>query len=112
MEAGSQVVELDREEVKEGLADGSILLVDVREPNEWDAGHIPGSVLFPLSTFEPGELPDPGGKRIVFSCRSGNRSVTAIRRAQAAGLHYNEHYKGGFNDWAASGEAVAEGAGD
>jgi rhodanese-related sulfurtransferase len=107
--APKPIVDLTRENVKQGLADGSILLVDVREPNEWEAGHIEGSVLFPLSTFDPAALPDPRGKRLVFSCRSGNRSVTAINRARMAGLDVSEHYKGGFKDWAESGEPYATG---
>ncbi|GGC62971.1 rhodanese-like domain-containing protein [Chelatococcus reniformis] len=103
------IVHLEREEIRRGLADGSILLVDVREPNEWEAGHIPGSVLFPLSSFDPAALPDPQGRRLVFSCRSGNRSQTAIAHARGAGLPYREHYRGGFLDWAASGEPVDTG---
>jgi rhodanese-related sulfurtransferase len=48
------------EEVKKGLADGSIALIDVREQNEWDDGHIAGAILNPLSTFDPDALPrDP-----------------------------------------------------
>jgi rhodanese-related sulfurtransferase len=39
-------VDLDREEVKRGLAEGSIHLIDVREPHEFAAGHIPGSILW------------------------------------------------------------------
>ncbi|WP_230530822.1 rhodanese-like domain-containing protein [Microvirga roseola] len=99
-----RIVDLDRDEVKQGLADGSILLVDVREPHEFAAGHIPGSVSNPLSSFDPSEL--PGGKRIVFSCAAGVRSVRAIEFAQAAGRDLHEHYKGGFKDWAAAGEPV------
>lgn len=108
----SRVVDLGREEVKAGLADGSMLLVDVREPHEFAAGHIPGSLLMPLSTFDPEGLPDTQRKRLVFSCRSGNRSVTAIERAQAAGVAVNAHYKGGFLDWAQSGEPVEAGLDD
>lgn len=104
----SGVVDLDREEVKRGLADGSLVLVDVREPHEFAAGHIPGSVSHPLSTFDPALLPkETEGKRIVFSCRSGVRSVRAIELAQAVGLPVNEHYRGGFKDWAEAGEPVA-----
>lgn len=103
------IVDLDRETIKKGLAEGSILLVDVREPNEWQAGHIAGSVSFPLSRFNPAALPDPAGKRLVFSCRSGNRSQSAVMNARAAGLPYSEHYKGGFKDWADSGEPVVTG---
>jgi len=98
-------VDLDREDVKRGLAAGSLLLVDVREPHEFAAGHIPGSVSLPLSTFDPAELPEGG--RVVFSCAAGVRSLRAIEIAQAAGLELDEHYKGGFKDWAAAGEPVA-----
>ncbi|SCY73481.1 rhodanese-like domain-containing protein [Microvirga guangxiensis] len=100
----STVVDLDREDIKQGLQNGTILLVDVREPHEFAAGHIPGAVPHPLSTFDPSVLPE--GKRIVFSCQAGVRSVRAIEFAQAAGLNINEHYKGGFKDWALAGEAV------
>ena len=99
-----QVVDLDREDIKQGLQNGSILLVDVREPHEYAAGHIPGAVSHPLSTFDPSALPE--GKRIVFSCQAGVRSVRALEFAQAAGLDIREHYKGGFKDWAMAGEPV------
>ncbi|MFC0282994.1 rhodanese-like domain-containing protein [Camelimonas abortus] len=103
------IVNLDREDIKKGLADGSILLVDVREPNEYAAGHIPGAVLFPLSTFDASRLPDPGGRRLVFSCRSGKRSQTAIAKAREAGLPYREHYAGGILDWIEADEPVEQG---
>ncbi len=97
-------VDLDREDIKNGLQDGSILLVDVREPHEYAAGHIPGAVSHPLSSFDPASLPN--GKRVVFSCAAGVRSARALEFAQAAGLDIHEHYKGGFKDWAAAGEPV------
>ncbi len=100
------IVDVGLEEVKQGLEDGSMLLVDVREPHEFAAGHIPGAVSHPLSTFDPAALPVADGRRIVFSCASGVRSVRAIEFAQAAGLDLREHYKGGFKDWAAAGEPV------
>jgi rhodanese-related sulfurtransferase len=98
------IVDLDRETVKTGLSDGSITLVDVREPHEFAAGHIPGSVSMPLSAFDPGALPEG---RVVFSCAAGNRSVRAAEFAQAFGRDIREHYKGGFKDWVAAGEPVA-----
>jgi rhodanese-related sulfurtransferase len=104
MSEAPQVIDLDRETVKQGLGDGSIVLVDVREPHEFAAGHIPGAVSLPLSAFDPATLPE--GKRIVFSCAAGVRSVRAIEFAQAAGRDIREHYKGGFKDWATSGEPI------
>lgn len=97
------VKDLTVEEVRAGLADGSILLVDVREPNELAVERIPGAVDFPLSTFDPSALPDPGDKQLVFSCRSGKRSVTASLTAQAAGLPFASHMAGGLLAWKAAG---------
>ncbi|MCG7391472.1 sulfurtransferase [Microvirga sp. ACRRW] len=101
-----QVIDLDRDDIKNGLQDGSILLVDVREPHEYEAGHIPGAISHPLSTFDPSSLPE--GKRIVFSCAAGVRSVRAMEFAQAAGHDIREHYKGGFRDWVSAGEPVEQ----
>ncbi len=97
------VEDLTVEQVKAGVEDGSILLVDVREPNELDAERVPGAIDFPLSTFDPAALPDPKGKRLVFTCRSGRRSVTASKAAQAAGLPYDAHMAGGILAWKAAG---------
>jgi rhodanese-related sulfurtransferase len=105
MNDAPQIVDLDREAIKQGLREGSMLLVDVREPHEFAAGHIPGAVSHPLSSFDPSSLPE--GKRIVFSCAAGVRSVRALEFAQAAGRSdLREHYKGGFKDWASAGEPV------
>ena len=104
--SGQAVVDLDRDTVKRGMQDGSILLVDVREPHEFAAGHIPGSVSMPLSSFDPQAIPQEPGKRVVFSCAAGVRSVRAIEFAQAFGHDIREHYKGGFKDWAMAGEEI------
>lgn len=100
------VHDLDIEDVKQGLADGSILLIDVREPHEFAMARIPGSVSMPLSRFDSFALPEPEGKRIVFSCGAGVRSLHALEFAQAAGLPIDAHYVGGFRDWVMSGEPV------
>jgi rhodanese-related sulfurtransferase len=97
-------IDLDREDIKRRLAEGSIHLVDVREPHEFAAGHIPGAISHPLSTFDPASLPTD--KRIVFSCAAGVRSLRAVEFAQAVGRDIREHYKGGFKDWAAAGEPI------
>lgn len=99
-----------REELKRGLADGTIKLVDVREPNEYADGHIPGAILNPLQSFDPDALPKPEeGKRVVLSCRSGKRSLVALERARDAGrTDLVAHYGGGMLDWNAAGEPVEE----
>jgi rhodanese-related sulfurtransferase len=96
-----------RDELKKGLADGSITLFDVREPHEFAAGHIPGATSLPLSRFDPTRLPRDGGKRIVFSCRSGHRTLQAIEMARLGGrMDACAHYAGSMIDWVGAGENV------
>lgn len=104
------VREVDRETLKRGLAAGTMLVVDVREPHEYAAGHIPGSVSMPLSVFDPSALAPGDGRQVVFSCNSGMRTLIAIERAQASGQAFDTHYPGSFKDWLAAGEPVATGS--
>ncbi len=100
------VKDLDFDDVRAGLDDGSLLIVDVREPHEFAMGHIPGSVLLPLSQFDPAAIPDPPGQRVVFSCAAGVRSLRALEFAQSAGVEVDSHYRGGFKDWVGRGGPV------
>jgi rhodanese-related sulfurtransferase len=98
-----------REEIRAGLNDGHILVVDVREPHEFAMAHIPGAVNMPLSSFNPADIPDATGREVVFSCAAGVRSLHAIDMAQSAGLSFDAHYPGGFRDWLMNGEEVTSG---
>ncbi len=106
--SASPIVEdVSLDELKAGLADGSIVLVDVREPNEWAAGHIPGALFNPLSEFDPDALPRGDDKRVVLHCRSGRRSITALGLAQQAGRDdVRAHFGGGMLEWVGEGNAV------
>jgi rhodanese-related sulfurtransferase len=97
------VQDLYPDEVAKGITEGTMLLVDVREPNETDAERYPDAVYMPMSEFDPSALPDPQGKRVVFACRSGSRSVTASLVAQTAGLPYTAHLAGGIKAWKEAG---------
>jgi rhodanese-related sulfurtransferase len=97
------VHDLEPEEVARGLADGKVLLVDVREPSETQVERYPEAFYLPMSEFDPAAIPDPQGRQVVFACRSGNRSVTASLMAQAAGLPYDAHLAGGMKAWKALG---------
>jgi len=97
------VCDLAPDEVARGIAEGKILLVDVREPNETEVERYPEAVYLPMSEFDPAAIPDPEGRKVVFACRSGNRSVTASLIAQAAGLPYDSHLAGGMKAWKALG---------
>ena len=97
------VQDLYPDEVAKGITEGTMLLVDVREPNETAVERYPDAVYLPMSEFDPGAIPDPHGRKVVFACRSGNRSVTASLIAQAAGMPYDAHLAGGMKAWKALG---------
>jgi rhodanese-related sulfurtransferase len=97
------VRDLAPDEVARGIAEGKVLLVDVREPKETAVERYPEAIYLPMSEFDPAAIPDPQGRKVVFACRSGNRSVTASLIAQAAGLPYDSHLAGGMNAWKALG---------
>jgi len=79
------------------------VLVDVRTPNEFAFEHIPGAMLFPMSSFEADKLPGQGAKRIVFHCGSGVRSKRIAEQCQAAGIDRLAHMEGGFGAWKQAG---------
>jgi rhodanese-related sulfurtransferase len=86
-------------------------LLDVREIDEWDAGHSPGARHVPMSelTARMAELPDDDPLYVV--CRSGGRSARVV--AYLAGQGYPAvNVDGGMQSWAAQGrEIVADGGG-
>lgn len=97
--------DLEPADVARRMAARSILLVDVREPDEYAAERIHGALLYPLSTFDPRALPDAGSK-FVFQCGSGMRSAKAMAAAAAAGLAVTGHLAGGIKAWKEAGLPV------
>lgn len=81
-------------------------MVDVRENDEWQAGHIPGSVHIPLShlTARVAEL-DPG-TTVVAICHSGVRSLYAAEILRRAGFRDARSLSGGIVAWAEAGQAL------
>jgi rhodanese-related sulfurtransferase len=97
------VQDLTPAEVARGLTEGRMLLVDVREPNEYAVERYPGAFFLPLSSFDPDAIPDPEGRQVVFACRSGKRSITASLAAQEQGYDYKAHLAGGLLAWKEAG---------
>jgi molybdopterin/thiamine biosynthesis adenylyltransferase/rhodanese-related sulfurtransferase len=79
------------------------LLVDVREPAEYEIVQIPGSVLIPKGDILNGSALAqlPQDKQIVLHCKSGVRSAEALAALKAAGLTNSVHVQGGVLAWAA-----------
>jgi len=104
----SRIDEVDPAAVREQLSNGAVV-VDVREPEEWSAGHIPGAVHVPKSYLESrieGAVPDHG-QHVVLYCASGNRSAWAARTLiEDLGYQHVESMTGGFTLWKDRGYEV------
>lgn len=74
------------------------ILVDVREQDEYKAGHIPGAVNYPLSTLDKTELPWEKNASIYVYCLAGTRSIKAVRYLRSQG-YTNATNIGGINSW-------------
>ena len=93
--------QISQEEAKEMMDNQEVIILDVREQDEYDGGHIPGAVLLPVGTINEetaaGVIPEKDATVLVY-CRSGNRSKTAS--AALAELGYTSIYEfGGINTW-------------
>jgi rhodanese-related sulfurtransferase len=84
------------------LAEGSVHLLDVRQPIEWRRGHIPGAHNLPLLQLKSRLSTLPSEKTIITVCASGHRSAAAARTLQRAG-YQAENLKGGMHAWAKTG---------
>jgi rhodanese-related sulfurtransferase len=86
-----------------------ILLVDVRTPEEFAAGHVPGAINLPVDriTGDEPQLKDWKQKPVVIYCRSGRRSAVAAATLEKAGYAKLEHLSGDMQGWEAAGRPVA-----
>ena len=100
-EGESTYRQITQEEAKEMMDTQDVVVLDVREQDEFDAGHIPGAVLLPVGTITEetaAAVIDSEETVVLVYCRSGNRSKTASQAL--ADLGYTEVYEfGGINTW-------------
>ena len=85
-----------------------VMILDVREQDEWDAGHIPGAVFMPM-----GQVPDrlseiPKDKTVIVQCRSGNRSSQVTDFLIQQGFTNVHNMSGGLNAWQSAGLPVEQ----
>ena len=99
--------EVSAQELAAMLQAQQAVVVDVREADEFAAGHIPGAVNMPLSTFQPSRLPDAEGKVLVLNCLGGKRSGMALDKCSSAQAVVETHLAGGFNAWQAAQLPIA-----
>jgi rhodanese-related sulfurtransferase len=83
------------------VAQTKLVLVDVRRPEEFAAGHIDGAILIPLETIAAAYRNLPKDTRLVVYCRSGQRSAQAVTFLLAHGYGNVVSLDGGFVAWGA-----------
>jgi len=88
-----------------------LFLLDVREHDEWGAGHVPGAVHIPMRELGPRQAELPTDRTILCVCRSGNRSAMVTRALADAG-YAAENLDGGLQSWEAYGHELEDGDGD
>ena len=93
--------QITQEEAKEMMDNQEVIILDVREQDEYDGGHIPGAVLLPVGTINEetaaGVIPEKDATVLVY-CRSGNRSKKASDALAKLG-YTNVKEFGGIIDW-------------
>ena len=89
--------------VEELRATGAIVVIDVREPDEFAEGRIPGATLIPLGQLADRTDEVPTDVPVVMVCRSGNRSGQAVQLLQKAGFTNIHNMTGGMNAWTQAG---------
>jgi rhodanese-related sulfurtransferase len=108
-EAKARVKEIDTANaIMETQKPGTVFL-DVREPNEWNLGHVPGAIHIPRGQLE-GKVEGVVGrdKNIVVYCAGGSRSALAADTLQQMGYQNVASLKGGFRGWAEGGGEIED----
>jgi rhodanese-related sulfurtransferase len=82
-------------------------VIDVREPEEWDAGHMAEATLIPLGDLEQRRHELDPAAPVVIVCRSGRRSLIAADYLAQMGFRHARSLAGGMIAWAAAGQPIA-----
>jgi rhodanese-related sulfurtransferase len=101
------VTEVDVQRFAAAHADGAVV-IDVREPVEYESGHIPGARLVPLSTLGDSLSTLPGDQPVYVVCASGNRSRAASAALAARGIDARS-VAGGTSAWSRVGRPLVVG---
>ena len=108
MNAFSSVPTVDVRQLAQAREAGA-RLIDVREPDEYEAGHVPGAVLLPLGELvaRTGEV--PMGEPVYVICQSGGRSEKAAKYLRSRGVDAR-NVSGGTHAWIRSGRPATAGS--
>ncbi len=95
-------------EGKEMIGREDVAVVDVREPHEYNSGHVPDARLIPVASVFARRDELPRDKDVVFVCAVGQRSALACEMAAAAGLTRLFNLEGGTEAWIKAGYPVVK----
>ena len=109
-EAKQRITEVTPQQVRERKSNGEqMVLLDGREPNEWNLGRVPGAIHLPRGTMETAiEARVPRDATVVIYCASGNRSALAADTLKQMGYADPASMSGGFRGWAESGGEIED----
>jgi sulfur-carrier protein adenylyltransferase/sulfurtransferase len=104
----TEIDEVDASRARELIDSGEPLVLDVREQDEWDEGHVPGAIHIPRGNLESRiERAEPDRARsILVYCAAGNRSAFAAKTLEELGYEDVVSLSGGFTDWKRNGFPV------
>ena len=109
LQAKANVREIPLQDAEDAIRQADVLL-DVREADEFAAGHLPGAVLVPrgLLEFKLSGTPALSGRdlKVVLYCKTSGRAALAAQAMQSMGYLNVSSIAGGFDAWAAAGKAV------
>jgi rhodanese-related sulfurtransferase len=108
MSEPGETPEIDVAEAARALKDNGAVLLDIREPKEWERYRIPGAVHIPMGDLaqRAGEL--DRSKPIVVYCRSGQRSLYSTDELLSLGFRDVASLNGGIIAWAEANQPVEE----
>jgi adenylyltransferase/sulfurtransferase len=104
----AEISEVDARRARELVDSGDPVILDVREQDEWDEGHIPGALHIPRGHLESRierTAPDSARQVLVY-CSAGNRSAFAAKTLEELGYEDVVSLAGGFTDWKRNGFPV------
>ena len=90
----------------ESLLEGGAVLLDVREPGEYEAGHVPGAVSIPQADLATRLQAVPRDKDVLVVCQSGTRSLRAAKFLHQVGYRQVTNLLGGTSGWRDAGNSV------
>jgi len=101
MDSSAEISNISTDELAKKLesGDNQVVYIDVREPDEYAAGHVPGIMNLPLSTLSEDSANFSKDAEVVIICRSGNRSMQAAEKLRDFGFTKLVNVQGGMNDW-------------